>query len=76
MLPIDDLTDGQAGLGVIQDIINRVRLVCEDASTDIAFGNSIGHLCGKYLEYQNIGGPAGTRTNGVYFPMPSAGLYT
>ena len=51
MLPIDDLRDGQAGLGVIQDTINRVRLECEDASMDIATGNSISHLCGRFLEY-------------------------
>ena len=50
LLPPVELKSGEDVLEMLRDTINRVRVVRDDGSMDIATANSIGHLAGKYLE--------------------------
>lgn len=50
LLPQLEIKDSNVILDILSDTINRMRVVREDGSMDIATANSIGHLCGKFLE--------------------------
>lgn len=54
LLPAIKLSNSKAVLTMLEDTINRVRRINDDGSMDVAIANSVGHLCGKYLEAYKV----------------------